>query len=144
MGLLDSLTKKLLPKNDDSKSLYISSGWARLELSNYNDALFSFDSALEIDANCEDGWIGRAFTFHKLGKIDEAVIAYEKFIELVPDAFTPWRPEGKVRDNLPFYEKAFEAHMLALKGNTAKKLGHYAKSEEFYVKAREIMESTKR
>lgn len=81
MGFTDTLAKKIMPKNDDTKNSWNSVGFVRLDGSNFNDALFAFDSALEIDPNSNYALIGRAFSLHKLGKIDDAILAYENCID---------------------------------------------------------------
>jgi tetratricopeptide (TPR) repeat protein len=151
---MDSFAHAIFPKNEDSKRTYISSGNSRLASSKFKDALTAFDYALEIDSNCAEAWIGRAFAFHKLGKIDEAIIAYEKFIELEPNAFAPWRPQGNVRENLPFWDKAFEAYKLLAEGDMKRSFVHLVsphvkvqmlrEAEECDTKAREILERTKK
>ena len=55
MGLLDSFTKTIMPKNDDTKDAWNRVGYARLGNSHFKDALFAFESALEIDPKSFDG-----------------------------------------------------------------------------------------
>jgi tetratricopeptide (TPR) repeat protein len=87
-----------MPKNDNTKDAWNRVGYARLANSNFKDALFAFESALEIDPKNFDGLLGRSFSCHKLGKIDDAILAYEKWLEFISISSS----DIKVRDNLQF------------------------------------------
>jgi len=59
--------------------IYSSKG--KFDLNEYFHALADFDKALEIDLNSSGAWLGKGNAHAELGQIDEAIKAFEKYLE---------------------------------------------------------------
>jgi ABC-type phosphate transport system substrate-binding protein/tetratricopeptide (TPR) repeat protein len=57
-------------------------GHALVLLGQPNDALDSYNSALEIDSSCIEAWIGKGRLLTSLGRFDEAVFCFDTAIEM--------------------------------------------------------------
>ncbi len=48
----------------------------------------SYDEALEIYPNDEIGWYSRGIALYSLGRIEEAIISFDKVLKLNPNNFS--------------------------------------------------------
>jgi tetratricopeptide (TPR) repeat protein len=85
-------------------------------LGNYDDAIKSFDIALEKDPGYLNAWVNKGSSLLKLGKYSEALAAYEEAIRIDPQSALAWNRKG-----------------LALK-----KLGRKADAANAYSRAKEL------
>ena len=53
-------------------------------LNKFNEAMKSYDKAIEINSRDSDAWYNKGITLAKLGKFDEAIKAYDKATEINP------------------------------------------------------------
>ncbi len=60
-------------------------GSVLVKMGEYEEALKTFDGALQIDATSVVAWKGKGDALNETGRYDEAVNAYDKAVELSPE-----------------------------------------------------------
>lgn len=73
---------------------------------NYDEALKSFDQAIELNPKNVPARSNKGFVLNYLERLEEAAICYDKVIELAPDSYLSWNAKGA---NLMHMEKYLEA-----------------------------------
>ena len=73
---------------------------------NYDEALKSFDQAIELNPKNVLARSNKGFVLNYLERLEEAAICYDKVIELAPDSYLSWNAKGA---NLMHMEKYLEA-----------------------------------
>jgi len=86
-------------------------------LQRYEEALVSFDHAIELDPNYASAWRNRGYALDKLGKYEEAIACFDKAIEINPDDYTAWNNRGNVLYKLGKYEEAIASYDKAIEIN---------------------------
>lgn len=61
-----------------------------------------------------EAWVSKGVSLYNLGKYEEALIAYDKAIEINPKYFEAWNYKGTVLYNLGRYEEALIAYNKAI------------------------------
>jgi len=114
------------------------------------EAIFSYDKALNLNPNCYEAWNNRGNTLNKLGRKEEAIISYDKTLQINPDYHYAWRNRGYVLNNLGKKEEAIISYDKALKikpnyheawnsrGIALMSLGRYKEAIASYDKALDI------
>jgi tetratricopeptide (TPR) repeat protein len=104
----------------------------------------------ETESNSSRVWYNKGVALYDLGKINEAVQAYNRAIQLDPRYVAAWNnkgnalsDQGKYGEAIQAYDKAIEidpqyASAWSNKGNAFKKLGLTAESKEAFDKAKEL------
>jgi tetratricopeptide (TPR) repeat protein len=83
-------------------------------LKRYDEALASYDRALELDANYQWAWASRGNVLDNLKRYDEALVSYDRALELDPNDPWDWRKRGNVLNNLKRYDEALVSYDRAL------------------------------
>ncbi|MGB2924848.1 MAG: tetratricopeptide repeat protein, partial [Limnothrix sp.] len=73
------------------------------------EAIASYDKALEINPNNEWTWKSKGFTLKELGKYSEAIICFDKAIQIKPDYDLAWCHRGYAFLRLENFEDAWES-----------------------------------
>lgn len=84
------------------------------ELNRYDDALRSYQQALDIRNDYPEAWHGKGKTLFALKRDREALGAYERAIQLAPDFTAAWGDRGLVLARLKRYKEAIAAFDKAL------------------------------
>ena len=84
-------------------------------LGRYEEALASYDKALELKADYHNAWDNRGTALGNLGRYEEALASYNKALELNPDYHIAWNNRGVVLDKLGRNEEAIASYDKALK-----------------------------
>ena len=126
-------------------SAYIGKGIAQLRIATSSldagpskeEILAAFDQALRLDPNNETAYIGRGTTFMWFNKLEEAVTAYEKAIE-VAECLNRYvyKQLAESLFQLGRYEKALSAYEICTK--------EYINDPDIYVKMGDVLYSLKR
>ncbi len=90
-------------------------GETLFELKRYQDALDSYNRAVELRPEYTEAWEGQGDALLKLNRSKDALDAYEKVIQLQRDYPTAWKGRGIALDRLEQYEEAINAFDEALK-----------------------------
>jgi tetratricopeptide (TPR) repeat protein len=81
----------------------------------YEDALKTFDKALELNPNYAEAWANKGIVFGKLNRHEDALKTFDKALELKPDAADVWVNKGIVFGMLNHLEVALKTFDKALK-----------------------------
>jgi tetratricopeptide (TPR) repeat protein len=119
-------------------------------LKRYEEAITSYDKALEIKPDYHEAWNNRGIALRKLGRYEEAIASYDKALEIKPDDHQAWYNRGYALDELGRYEEAIASYDKALeikpdfhqawynRGYALRKLGRSEEAIASYDKALEI------
>ncbi|MBR8839434.1 MAG: tetratricopeptide repeat protein [Stigonema ocellatum SAG 48.90 = DSM 106950] len=120
------------------------------ELQRYQDALTSYEQAVEIRPDYAQAWNGQAKTLSELKKYQEALTAYDKAIQIQPNYLEAWSGRGFVLNKLQRYQEAIASFEKTLqlenkspevwnaKGEAWSSLNQYDKAIKSYDKALEL------
>jgi tetratricopeptide (TPR) repeat protein len=75
-------------------------GPALAQLGKYDEALLTFDKAIEINLQFFEAWYNKGFSLDSLNRYDGAIKAYDKAIEINPRDSNVWISKGLTLDNL--------------------------------------------
>jgi tetratricopeptide (TPR) repeat protein len=76
------LLREGLKRYPDAVDLHVGIGYIRLAREEFAWALKAFETALTLDAEHEDGWVGRGETLLKFGRVEEALACFRKIDDL--------------------------------------------------------------
>ena len=116
----------------------------------YEQAIASYDQALEFKPDKHEAWTNRGIALVNLGRYEEAIASYDRALEFKPDLHQAWHNRGNALDNLGRYEEAIASYDRALeikpdkheawynRGNALGNLGRYEEAIASYDQALEI------
>ncbi|MCA2937981.1 MAG: tetratricopeptide repeat protein [Microcystis sp. M113S1] len=116
----------------------------------YEQAIASYDQALEFKPDKHEAWTNRGFALGNLGRFEEAIASYDQALEIKPDFHEAWYNRGSALDDLGRYEEAIASYDQALeikpdkheawynRGNALDNLGRYEEAIASYDQALEI------
>jgi tetratricopeptide (TPR) repeat protein len=84
------------------------------DLENYDEALTSFEKAIQLNPSHAIAFICRGQALEKLGRLEEALVSYEKGIELDLANANFWYSKSFVLYNLKRYEEALASYNKAI------------------------------
>ena len=90
-------------------------GTAFGHLGKYEEAVTSYDKALQLKLDYHEVWYNRGITLLNLGRCKEAVTSYDKALHFKPDYHQAWNNRGIALKNLDRYEEAIISYDKALK-----------------------------
>jgi tetratricopeptide (TPR) repeat protein len=85
------------------------------DVGRYEEAIGSYDRALEIDGNSSYAWFGRGCSLAELGKHEEAISSYDRALEIDPNYFYSWYNRGNSLALSGKCEEAISSYDCALK-----------------------------
>lgn len=103
----------LAKPEDKVENSWLLLGFAYNRLEQYEDALQSFDKAIEIDPKRVDLWQHKAYTLTKLGRFAEVLSCYEVMTGIEPDNPELWNKKGEILLALGQINEANEAFTIA-------------------------------
>ena len=83
----------------------------------YQEAIASYDQALEIKPDYAKAWHNRGFALDELGRSEEAIASYDKALEIKPDYATAWNHRGNSLADLGRHEEALDSYNKAIEIN---------------------------
>jgi tetratricopeptide (TPR) repeat protein len=98
---------------DKKENAYLLRGFALNRLEMYDDALLSFDKAIEIDPKRVDLWQNKAYSLTKLGRFMEVLKCYEVMSGIEPRNPEIWSKKGEIHLALGQINEANEAFSIA-------------------------------
>jgi tetratricopeptide (TPR) repeat protein len=140
----------LIPAAVQSAKYYFKQGNAFYFDKQYEEALDSYNKAIEINPDYVPAWHNRGRPLSRLKRYKEAFDSYNKAIEINSDYFLSWYNRGIVLRKLGRYEEAFDSYNKAVeinpnyvsawynRGIVLRKLGRYEEAINSYSKAIEI------
>jgi serine/threonine protein kinase len=119
-------------------------GYTLNKLGKDEEAIFSFDCALNFEINDPIDWQNRGNSLHNLGRYEEALLSYERALEFKANNRAIWFNYAYALSELGRYEEAIIHYDLALeiqredhnawkeRGNALDKLGRYQEAIDSY------------
>jgi len=80
----------------------------------YEEAIASYDRALQIKPDKHHAWNDRGNILRRLGRHEEAIASYDRAIQINPDKGNAWYNRGNALVNLGRYEEAIASYDRAL------------------------------
>jgi len=119
-------------------------------LGKLEDAIASYDQALEFKLDSHETWHNHGLALYNLGRLEEALISHDKALEFKPNSHETWNNRGLVLTNLGRLEEAITSYDKALelqpdkdiawysRGNTLSNLGRIEEAITSYDKSIEF------
>ncbi|WP_430012826.1 tetratricopeptide repeat protein [Microcystis ichthyoblabe FBCC-A1114] len=116
----------------------------------YEQAIASWDRALEFKPDFHEAWNNRGNALDDLGRLEQAIASYDRALEIKPDYHDAWYNRGNALDDLGRFEQAIASYDRALeikpdyheawnnRGNALGNLGRFAEAIASYDQALEI------
>ncbi|MGC1198021.1 MAG: tetratricopeptide repeat protein [Geitlerinemataceae cyanobacterium] len=116
----------------------------------YEEAIASYDKAVEFKPDLHEAWNNRGVALGNLGRNEEAIASFDKAVEFKPDLHQAWVNRGVALRNLGRYEEAIASWDKAVefkpdlhqawvnRGNALDDLGRYEEAVASYDKAVEF------
>ena len=119
-------------------------------LGQYNEAVTSFNKAIEFKSDLHEAWSNRGFSLVNLGSLEEAISSFDKAIDIKPDKHEAWYNRGVALEKLGGLEEALNSYDKAIefklnlyeawsnRGFVLEKLGRLEEAISSYDKAIEF------
>ncbi|WP_027403796.1 tetratricopeptide repeat protein [Aphanizomenon flos-aquae] len=136
--------------NEQKAELFFELGYLQRVRENHEEAISSYDKAVEFKPDNHQAWYNRGISLRKLGRYEEAISSYDKAVEFKPDNHEAWYNRGYSLYNLGRYEEAISSYDKAVefkpddheawnnRGYSLRKLGRYEEAISSYDKAVEF------
>lgn len=117
---IHELTQRLESLKSANPQLYLTAddyttqGYALWCEERYEEALASYEKALQMNPELVNAWSGKGKTLDRLKRYEEALDLYDKVIQLNPDNYRAWFGRGYTLRNLQRYEEALAAYEKVL------------------------------
>jgi tetratricopeptide (TPR) repeat protein len=112
LALLD--TQLALLQTHQLALIWISRGLTLFTIERYEEAIASYNKALEIKPDYYEAWSNRGLTFFTIERYEEAIASYNKALEIKPDDYETWIDRGWALFSLKRYEEAITSYNKAL------------------------------
>jgi tetratricopeptide (TPR) repeat protein len=144
-----SIAEKLVAIRGQA-SEWFEQGNCMYQLKRYEEAIASFDQAIELQPDHATAWYNRGIALKTLGQLEQAIASYDKAIELQPDDATAWNNRGialyflgQLEQAIASYDKAIElkpdeAFAWNNRGTALYFLGHLEQAIASFDKAIEL------
>jgi tetratricopeptide (TPR) repeat protein len=94
----------------------------------YEQAIASWDRALEIKPDDPEAWTNRGNALGNLGRYEEAIASFDQALEFKPDYHVAWFIRGIALVNLGRYEQAIASYDRSIKINSNSANTYYNKA----------------
>ncbi len=111
---LKDLIEEANQTEENKLSLFFELGNILLADRQYEEAIASYDKAVEIQPNLDAAWNNRGFALDELGRNEEAIASYDKAVEIKPNKDEAWYNRGNALKNLGRYEEAIASYDKAV------------------------------
>jgi tetratricopeptide (TPR) repeat protein len=108
LGIETYLTEEI--DLDNKVNLYLELGSLWFINGDYEEAIASYDKALEIKPDYYEVWGNRGVALNDLGKYEEAIASYDKVLEIKPDKHEVWYNRGIALINIGRNEEAIASY----------------------------------
>ncbi|TYQ27619.1 tetratricopeptide repeat protein [Pseudanabaena sp. UWO311] len=97
-----------------TSELWVEKGLIHAAANEHEEAIASYDRALEIKPDYHEAWNNRGVALFNLGRYEEAIASYDRALEIKPDYHEAWYNRGVTLFNLGRYEEAIASYDRAL------------------------------
>jgi CHAT domain-containing protein/tetratricopeptide (TPR) repeat protein len=98
----------------DIANYWFERGNKQLEAGDFEEAITSYDKALNLKPNYYLAFNNKGRVLFNLGRFEEAFISFDKVVKIKPDYHETWSDRGVVLVNLGRFEEAFVSYKEAL------------------------------
>ncbi len=112
---IQSLLEEDCQTSERKAQLYSEQGNILAAADDYEEALASYDKALEIKPDYHYIWYRRGEALRNLGRYEKAIASYDQALKVEPDYYYPWFTRDNALSNLGRYEEAIASYDQALK-----------------------------
>lgn len=102
------------PSVPPSDRTWYQQGLTQMDGKRYEEAIASFDRAIECAPDSYDAWYMKGNALFNLKRYEEAFASYDRAANLQPDRFVAWESRGLALDRLQRYEEAITSLDRAL------------------------------
>jgi tetratricopeptide (TPR) repeat protein len=95
-------------------SEFFDCGNASYRLERYEEAITSYDRALQIKPDKHEAWYNRGLSLNQLGHHEEAITSYDRALQIKLDTHEAWNNRGLSLANLGCHEEAITSYDRAL------------------------------
>ncbi|EDX73566.1 tetratricopeptide repeat domain protein [Coleofasciculus chthonoplastes PCC 7420] len=129
---------------------WFNQGCEYFQLGQFEQAIASYDKALQIKPDDHNAWYNRGTALLNIGEYEEAIASFEKALQFKPDSYEAWLNRGLALAKLGEYEEAITFFDKAIqikpdsyeawlnRGLALAKLGEYEEAIASYDKAIQI------
>ncbi len=125
--------QKALDIYDDYEAHFIY-GKILFDNSDFNNALYHFSKAVELNPRFTEGYLNRAYTYYKINEFEKAIKDYEKAYELDPNSSVPFVNIGFIYGLLGQNELAIQYYSNAIILNPKDFNAYYNRAGELLTK----------
>ncbi len=120
--VLEAVVNQFQAANEAAASeaeVFFAQGVQQDEAGDWEEAIASYNKALEIQPNLYEVWFNKGNVLAKVGRLEEAVFAYDKVIEIQPNIHEVWINRGNALSNLGRWEESNTSYEKAreIQGN---------------------------
>lgn len=106
----EEINRDLIETNYDS---FVKEGYIQIQSGYIDEALISFNNALEIDANNLDARLGQAMIYAEQARHKDAFTAYDLIIQKYPQNAFAWNGRGLAAFNMEDFDEALTSFRMA-------------------------------
>ncbi|MDK2462824.1 tetratricopeptide repeat protein [Aphanizomenon sp. PH219] len=114
--------------NEQKAELFFELGYLQRVRENHEEAISSYDKAVEFKPDNHQAWYNRGYSLRKLGRYEEAISSYDKAVEFKPDNHQAWYNRGYSLRKLGRYEEAISSYDKAVEFKPDKHQAWYNKA----------------
>jgi tetratricopeptide (TPR) repeat protein len=100
--------------NEQKAELFFELGYLQRVRENHEEAISSYDKAVEFKPDFHEAWNKRGNSLDDLGRYEEAISSYDKAVEFKPDFHDAWYNRGIFLRKLGRYEEAISSYDKAV------------------------------
>ncbi len=93
---------------------WLDKGYDFLKNGRLNEAVSSFEKALEMNSSLKEAWIAKALTLEKLGKLEEGLTCLERALEIDHNSEDAWIAKGNMLYSIFKNQQALDCYDRAL------------------------------
>ena len=101
----ESLSDSSQVQDNDYEAFY-NQGNELAKSGKYEEAIASYEKAINIQPDCYLAWNNRGLALNELGKYEEAIASCDRAINIQPDCYLAWNNRGLALNRLGKYEEA--------------------------------------
>jgi tetratricopeptide (TPR) repeat protein len=144
-----SIAEKLVEIRGNAED-WFQQGYCLRKLQRYEEALASFDQAIQFKPDSHQAWGSRGIALKDLGRSEEAIASFNQAIQFQPDDPSAWNNRGLVVEQLGRNQEAITSYDKAIqikpdlyqawynRGNALRQLGRTEEAIASYDKAIQI------
>jgi len=108
---------ELLATENDDPDFWFDRGFELWDLGRYEEAIASYDKALQINPDDDASWYFRGIALGELGRYEEAIASYDQYLQIKPNDHNVWYDKAVCYAYLDNIEEALKHLQEAIELN---------------------------